>query len=47
MDILADWVRLTGLSGELLARSRMKAPWGMALEAGPEAMFHLVSEGAG
>ena len=46
MDILTDWVRLTGMSGEILARSRMKAPWGMALQAGTEAMFHVVLEGA-
>jgi AraC-like DNA-binding protein len=45
MDILADWARLTGLSGALLARSRMEAPWGLAVPAGPEAMFHFVSEG--
>jgi AraC-like DNA-binding protein len=46
MDVLTDWVHLTGISGELLARSRLEAPWGMALEAGPEAMFHIVLEGS-
>jgi AraC family transcriptional activator of mtrCDE len=45
MDVLADWVGLSGPSGVLLARSRMQAPWGMGLSAGAEAMFHIVAEG--
>jgi AraC-like DNA-binding protein len=45
MDVLTDWVKLTGASGGLLARSRMKAPWGMALSSCREAMFHVVLEG--
>jgi AraC family transcriptional activator of mtrCDE len=45
MDVLTDWVHLTGPSGALLAKSRLQAPWGMALAAGPETMFHMMLEG--
>ena len=47
MDVVADWVRITGATGALLARSRMKPPWGMALPSGDHAMFHLMLEGTG
>jgi AraC family transcriptional activator of mtrCDE len=46
MDVVTDWVRTCGTSGVLLARSRLPAPWGMALETRPEAMFHIVLEGS-
>jgi hypothetical protein len=46
MDVLADWVHVTDTSSVLLARSRLKAPWGMGLVRRPEAMFHIVLEGS-
>src|SRR4051794_15082602 len=46
MDVLAEWVRITGTSGMLLPRSRLPSPWGMALEKCSEAMFHIILEGS-
>lgn len=46
MDVVTDWVRTCGTSGVLLARSRLPAPWGMALDKRAEAMFHIVLEGS-
>ncbi len=46
MDVLADWVRISGTSGVLLARSRLGPPWGMGLDQQAQAMFHIVLEGS-
>jgi AraC-like DNA-binding protein len=46
MDILADWLRMMGTSGVLLARSRMSAPWGMHLAPSNDVIFHIVIEGS-
>jgi len=46
MDVLADWVRITGTSGVLLARSRYFEPWGFRMDARHAVSFHIVLEGA-
>jgi AraC-like DNA-binding protein len=45
MDILADWLRLLGASGVVLARSRFAAPWGIGFEPCDGVVFHLVLDG--
>lgn len=46
MDVLADWLRILGTSGELLARSRLAAPWGIHLEPSNDVIFHMIIEGS-
>ncbi|MCX6609624.1 MAG: AraC family transcriptional regulator [Acidobacteria bacterium] len=45
MDVLSDWLRVLETRGLLLARSRFAAPWGIAIPASGDCMFHVVSEG--
>lgn len=46
MDVVSDWVSITGASGTLLARTRVQGAWGMAMPRSTQAMFHLMLEGA-
>lgn len=45
MDILSDWLQVVDTRGGLLARSKLMAPWGMALPATRDCLFHLLTEG--
>jgi AraC-like DNA-binding protein len=45
MDVLSDWLREANARGLLLARTRFAAPWGIAIPASPECLFHVVTEG--
>jgi AraC family transcriptional activator of mtrCDE len=46
MDVLTDWVRITGTSGVLLARNRYVEPWGFRMDARKAVSFHIVLEGS-
>ncbi len=45
MDVLSDWLREVSARGLLLARTKFAAPWGIAIPASPECLFHVVTEG--
>jgi AraC-like DNA-binding protein len=45
MDFVSDWVRVTDVSGVVLARNWLAAPWGFSLVDRREIGFHYVAEG--
>jgi AraC-like DNA-binding protein len=45
MDVLSDWMREVNARGLLLARTKFAGPWGVAIPASPECLFHVVTEG--
>jgi AraC-like DNA-binding protein len=47
MDVLSEWLQVVDTRGVLLAQSRLIAPWGLAMPASRDCMFHLLTEGRG
>lgn len=45
MNPMDDWLRITGTHGVLLARTALRAPWGVALPASSDCVFHFIVEG--
>lgn len=46
MDILTDWLREIVTSAVVVCRSRVSAPWGIAMSVRDGIMFHIVTDGA-
>jgi AraC family transcriptional activator of mtrCDE len=45
MRVLNDWFKAVRADGLVLVRTRVAAPWGFAVEAGDDVVFHFVAEG--
>jgi AraC-like DNA-binding protein len=45
VDILSEWLQVVDTRGVLLAKSRLISPWGLAMPASRDCMFHLLTEG--
>ena len=45
MHVLDEWLKAVRADGLVLARTRVAGPWGFAVEAGTDVVFHFVAEG--
>jgi AraC-like DNA-binding protein len=45
MDILADILRITRLTGDVFSHLMCEPPWGLRVEPGPVVRFHMVAAG--
>ena len=43
--MLDEWLKAVRADGLVLARTRVAGPWGFAVEAGTDVVFHFVAEG--
>ena len=45
VDVLADILEITRLSGSIFCRASAAAPWGLHIDASPKASFHFIIDG--